>query len=210
MRTTSAAKIVKALLFFGFLSFLILGACLSMGPPTMDIVDFGSTPFVISYVIYVIALISLTQSLGSFSALVKLTTPRTPSSGIYAFVIVWYGVIGIVWAGVGWSGVELMKTLTAKDDTVLDGALTSFHHHSGRSKCNRTAVFATEFGELEVCMGNSGSLLPKAVQLGAHVHLVGRKSSYVFVLQKVMIANQIITGTSASRQKLTLRYVRNR
>lgn len=187
MNSTSAVGIIKALPTCGLLLFIILGLCLSASPPTINIVHFGSTSFLVGYVIYVVVLILLTLSLGSVSALVRVMTPLTPSLGIYLFVIVIYGVTGFIWAAVSWEGVELTETLTAKNQTVLDGTFTSFYQHSARSKCYRTAVFATDVGPLEVCVGSSSDLVPNDLQMGEHVRLLGRRNNYVFVLHKVVV-----------------------
>ena len=186
MNTNSAVKIIPALPTCGILLFLVLGFCLNVSPPTMELVNFGFIPFLTGYVVYALVVLLLTLSLGSFAALVRLTTSRTPGIGIYLFVIVWYGVAGLFWGGVGWSSVELAKTHTANEEVTLDGTAASFHHWSTRSKCNGTVVFETNLGELEVCATGSRSRVPKSLQMGEHVRLIGQKNAYAFVLRKVM------------------------
>lgn len=186
MNSDSAAKIIKALPTFGFLLFLSLGFCINVGSPTMDLIHFGYIPFLVGYTIYAVAVLLLTLSLGSFSALVRLTTPRSPSFGICLFVIAFYGLIGFIWAGVSWSSVELTKTLTANEEITLDGTLASFYRRTTRSKCYRTAVFTTNLGEMEVCASGSRTLLPLDLHMGEHVRLLGRKNNYTFVLRKII------------------------
>lgn len=132
MHTNSAVKIIPALPTCGILSFLVLGFCLNVSPPTMEIVHFGFIPFLTGCVVYAVTVLLLTLLLGSFAALVRLTTPRTPSIGIYSFVAVSYGVAGLFWGGVGWCSVELAKTHTANEEVTLDGTVKSFHRWSTR------------------------------------------------------------------------------
>lgn len=187
MRNGSAAVIIKGLPIWGVLLFLVTGLCLSACPPTIDTANVGFISALIGYVVYLGTIIMLTLSMGSFHALVRLTTPRRPSVGTYLFVVVWYGLAGIIWAGVSSSGVQIAQVLTARDETVLNGTFTSYHQHSGRSRCARTAVFATELGELELCANSGRTLLPQHLHIGNHVRLFGRKSDFTFVLKTVVI-----------------------
>lgn len=186
MNKNLAGKIIPALPACGIVFFFVLGFCLNVSPPTMAIVQFGYIPFVTGYVVYAAVVLLLTLSLGSFAALVTLTTPRTPSIGIHVFVIVWYGVAGLFWGGIAWSSVELAKTHTANDEVILEGTARSFHRWSTRSKCSGTVVFETSLGELEVCATGSRSRVPKSLKMGEHVRLIGHKNAYAFVLRKVM------------------------
>jgi len=186
MGTNSAVKIVKALPMCGVLLFLGLAFSLNVSPRAMEIVDLGFVPFLTGYAVYAVVLFTLTLCLGSFTALVRLTTPRRPSAGIGLFVLVWYGIIGLFWGGIGWSSVELTKIHTANKEITLDGKVTSFRRWSTRSKCSRTVVFETKLGELQACAAGSSALVVESLQMGEHVHLIGRKNAYAFVLQKVM------------------------
>ena len=187
MGTNSAVKIVKALPMCGVLFFLALAFSLNVSPRAMEIVDLGFVPFLTGYAVYAVVLFTLTLCLGSFTALVRqLTTPRRPSAGIGLFVLVWYGIIGLFWGGIGWSSVELTKIHTANKEITLDGKVTSFRRWSTRSKCSRTVVFETKLGELQACAAGSSALVLESLQMGEHVHLIGRKNAYAFVLRKVM------------------------
>jgi hypothetical protein len=180
----------------GIVAWVLSGIFFGNMEPSLELNSLGFSPFFIGCAICIVVLLLSEFAAGSIGSAIRLLSLKSPT---VAGRIIWALILissCAAWGGTADFMFSIYQNVTARSGAEINGKFLYYAKWGSRDRCQKMAVFSTEYGEIGACaMGHSsnfnmGTFIPNSLNTGDEVVLVGRENNSVFVLKKIKFSGK--------------------